>query len=155
MTKYAKLIDGNLYFPPKNKDGICNYNLDIERLLNDGYKEFIEAEKLEGYAYNISYVENENNITEVAEVIKTPEDFERERFEREYFATSLGYIRRQVNMQNGSAKDFLSDILPLLQAGIPIITYNIDGSQNTNVLVTDEFINECKQQMLQDFYGNK
>ena len=56
-------------------------------------------------------------------------------------------------MKDGSIKDFLSDILPLIQVGVPIITYNIDGTQNVNVLVTEEFIGECKQQVLIDFYG--
>jgi hypothetical protein len=63
-------------------------------------------------------------------------------------------------MQDGSIKDFLSDILPLLQTDIPIITYNEPDftkdelpTQNTNVIVTEDFINECKQQVLIDFYG--
>ena len=44
MTKYAKLIsETQIQFPPKNKDGICNYDLDVELLIEDGYKEYIEA----------------------------------------------------------------------------------------------------------------
>ena len=78
---------------------------------------------------------------------------ERQRFLKDFFNTSLGWVRRAVHMKDGSIKDFLSDILPLIQPGVPIITYNIDGTQNLNVLVTEEFINECKQQVLIDFYG--
>ena len=81
------------------------------------------------------------------------EQQEQERFAREFFNTSLGYVRRKVNMKDGSTKDFLTDILSLLQVGVPIITYNADKTQNTNVLVTEKFINECKQQLLIDFYG--
>lgn len=81
------------------------------------------------------------------------EQQEQERFAREFFNTSLGYVRRKVNMKDGSTKDFLTDILSLLQVGVPIITYNADKTQNTNVLVTEQFINECKQQLLIDFYG--
>lgn len=77
----------------------------------------------------------------------------RKLFDCEFFETSLGYVRRIVKMKNGITKDFLSDILPILQAGVEIITYNSDGSQNTGVNVTDEFIQECKQQVLKDFYG--
>ena len=125
MTRYAKLIEGNLYFAPKNKDGVCNYNLDIEQMTKDGYKPFIEAEKLNGYSYDITYTENEDNIAEVAEVIKTPEQQQQEQFEREFFYTSLGYVRRKVNMKTGEIKDFLTDIVPRLKAGVKIITYNI------------------------------
>ena len=81
------------------------------------------------------------------------EQQEQEQFAREFFNTSLGYVRRKVNMKDGSTKDFLTDILSLLQVGVPIITYNADKTQNTNVLVTEKFINECKQQLLIDFYG--
>ena len=35
-------------------------------------------------------------------------------FETEFFNTSLGWIRRQVNMKDGGTKDFLSDLLPAI-----------------------------------------
>lgn len=88
--------------------------------------------------------------TKTVEVIELVDD--EGRLGREFFNTSLGYVRRKVTMQDGTKKDFLADILPLLQIGIPILTYTIDGEQN-KVTVTEEFINECKQQMLRDFYG--
>jgi hypothetical protein len=81
------------------------------------------------------------------------------RFEKEFFETSLGWVRRDVKMQDDTIRDFLSDILPLLQVGIPVLTYQkpdfievIEPVQN-KVIVTEEFINECKQQVLKDFYG--
>lgn len=81
-------------------------------------------------------------------------------FNEEFFNTSLGYIRRKVSMKDGGTKDFLTDILPLLQVGVPIISYDkpdfptdVMPKQNTDKLVTEEFINECKQQVLKDFYG--
>ena len=81
-------------------------------------------------------------------------------FNEEFFNTSLGYIRRKVTMKDGSTKDFLTDILPLLQTDVPIISYDKPDfttgempKQNTDKLVTEEFINECKQQVLKDFYG--
>ena len=78
---------------------------------------------------------------------------QQEKFAKEFFNTSLGYVSRKVHMKDGTIKDFLSDILPLLQVDVPIITYNLDGTQNVGVLVTEQFINECKQQVLKDFYG--
>lgn len=77
---------------------------------------------------------------------------EKEQFLKEFFNTSLGYVRRKVSMQTGETKDFLADILPILQVGIPILTYTEDGEQN-KVLVTEEFLDECKQQVIKDFYG--
>ena len=89
-------------------------------------------------------------------------------FEQEFFLTSLGYIRRNVNMANGSTKDFICDIVPALQAGLtqgiatPIITYNQpDFTQDitTEYLVTlqevkpvtAEFLKECMIQLSNDF----
>lgn len=77
---------------------------------------------------------------------------EDEEFNKQFFNTSLGYVRRAVNMKNGSKKDFLSDILPLLAPGVPILTYTRKLEQS-QVITTEQFINECKQQMLIDFYG--
>jgi hypothetical protein len=81
----------------------------------------------------------------------TPEEQEEE-FNRQFFLTSLGYVRRTVTMQDNSHKDFLSDILPLLEVGVPVLTYSRDLVQK-RVLVTEQFINQCKQQVLKDFYG--
>lgn len=93
---------------------------------------------------------------EFAEELKNERE---ERFNSQFFSTSLGYIRRRVTMQDGSIKDFLTDILPLLQAGVPILVYSEPDFDTDNdpaqskVTVTDDFINECKQQLLKDFYG--
>lgn len=77
-----------------------------------------------------------------------------EQFNREFFNTSLGYIRRQVRMKDGSTRDFLTDILPLLEVGVPILTYSKELKQS-KVQVTETFLDECKQQLLVDFYGGK
>lgn len=73
-------------------------------------------------------------------------------FNKQFFNTSLGYVRRKVTMKDGSKKDFLSDILPLLAPGVPVLTYTRELEQS-RVIVTEQFINECKQQVLIDFYG--
>ena len=43
------------------------------------------------------------------------------KFEQEFFNTSLGWVRRNVTMQNGSKKDFLSDLLPTISIGVSAI----------------------------------
>lgn len=76
MTKYVKFIsETQIEFPPKNKGNIINYDLDVEKLIEDGYKEFIPAEKEIGKAYNITYTETETQVFEVAtEIIPDPEE---------------------------------------------------------------------------------
>ena len=87
-------------------------------------------------------------------------------FEKEFFNTSLGWIRRAVNMADGSTKDFLSDLLPTIsmavQMGTPvnIIAYTepdfteeiIDWRPYQHVeIVTAQFIQECFLQLSNDF----
>ena len=128
-------------------------NNDLIILAKDTREELENALKYMVYTEIIETEENyqlyEGQYLTEAEIAEK----EQEQFARDFFNTSLGYVRRKVHMKDGSIKDFLSDILPLLQENVPIITYNVDGTQNTGVLVTAQFIEECKQQVLIDFYG--
>lgn len=89
-------------------------------------------------------------------------------FEKDFFLTSLGYIRRSVNMATGETKDFICDIVPALQAGLtqgiatPIITYELPDFTKeitTEYLetlqevkpITAEFLQECIMQLATDF----
>ena len=82
-------------------------------------------------------------------------------FNQEFFETSLGYIRRNVAMQNGAIKSFLTDILPMLIVGVPILVYSLpDFTKEVDIVqyqkrvnVTEQFLAECKQRLLADFYG--
>ncbi len=94
------------------------------------------------------HTEYRKEIVERLEIVDNPENFQ-----RCFFNTSLGYVSRTVHNLNGKTEDFLNDTLPALQTGIPIITYNADKTQNVGVIVTDEFLDECKQQKYKDFYG--
>ena len=112
--------------------------------------------------YEAWLLDEKKVIYKEGEIILNP-DYETEKqaelieqFNKEFFNTSLGYVRRKVTMKDGSSKDFLTDIVPLLQAGVQIITYSLNGTevvQNTGVVVTEQFITECKQQLFNDFYG--
>ena len=170
MTKYAKLIsETQIQFPPKNKGDIINYNLDIPQLIADGYKEFIEAEKEIDKVYTIKYRETETQILEIATEIPQPDPAEQReaQFNRDFFNTSLGYIRRNVTMSEGDNKDFLSDLLPSiaiavnLGSDVTILAY--DKPENFEEEITDwtqyqhaeiatpQFINECFIQLQNDF----
>ena len=91
-------------------------------------------------------------------------------FNREFFQTSLGWIRRQDNMKDGSKKDFLSDLLLQIKAGlelgqsVEIITYKQpDFSEDINEAymqtlqekktATLEFVKECLMRTVSDFNG--
>lgn len=159
MTKYAKLKDGVIEFAPVNftveNSTYLNFNKSVELMVEYGYKKFIEAQRPE-YPCIISYEETSDEIREVitrdAEREAAIAQQRQEELQRQFFNTSLGYVKRTVTMKDGSNKDFLSDILPLLEEGVPILTYSAEGVQS-KVNVTQEFINECKNQLLVDFYG--
>lgn len=87
-------------------------------------------------------------------------------FKKAFFNTSLGYVRRAVTMADGSHKDFLSDLLPVIsmgvQGGMPvnILTYDMppfdedvtDWTEYQHqVVVTPQFIQECFMQLSNDF----
>ena len=172
--KYAKLVNNNLEFAPQNKGSIINYNLDVNLMLADGYKPFTDAEEPDTERmYHVDYTETEESITKVIVFDETEEEFlqrkadEREaKFNQEFFLTSLGYIRRQVHMQTGETKDFLSDLLPTIALGVnmgqqvPILAYSQpdfseeinDWTQYQHVeLVTPQFIQECFLRVSADF----
>lgn len=109
------------------------------------------------------------------EVIDNTEEYEQEQikakqeeFNKEFFLTSLGYIRRKVSMSTGETKDFLSDLLPVISMGVqsgqtvPIITYSLPDfskeltkeyleSLQTVKNVTEQFVQECFLQLSNDF----
>jgi hypothetical protein len=111
-------------------------------------------------------------IIEDSELILNPnweEEKAREReasFNKAFFNTSLGYVRRNVTMADGSHKDFLSDLLPAIsmsvQSGIPvnILTYDkppfdhdIDDwtEYQHKVIANPQFTQECFMQLSNDF----
>lgn len=88
------------------------------------------------------------------------------KFNKEFFNTSLGWIRRSVTMANGSTKDFISDLLPVISMAVSsgkpvtVLAYNkpdftketIDWVQYQHKeTVTPEFIQECFLQLSNDF----
>ena len=89
-------------------------------------------------------------------------------FRKEFFSTSLGWIRRKVTMKDGSKRDFLSDLLLHIKAGIElgqeveIITYKTPDfylELSTDYMTTLQerkfanldFVQECLLQTVKDF----
>ena len=122
---------------------------------------------------NIRNFPSHYKIAENSIIEKTPEEISedekqkrRERFLNEFFETSLGWVRRKVTMKDGSKKDFLSDLLPAIKAGMEmgqtpeIIFYNepdfnVDYADLTDFqelkTVNAIFIQECLAQLAEDF----
>lgn len=114
-------------------------------------------------------------IVEGEIVKKSQEEYEQEQaekreqaFKQAFFITSLGYVRRSVTMADGSKKDFLSDLLPVISMGVQsgtqvhILTYEeppfdkdiTDWTEyQKQVTVTPQFIQECFLQLSNDFSG--
>ena len=73
--KYAKLVDNKIEFPPKNKGSVLNYDTNYSLLIQDGYKEFIEAQKPStNRRYHIEYIDNIDNIAETIVYDETQEE---------------------------------------------------------------------------------
>ena len=94
------------------------------------------------------HTEKRTEIVEFLEIQDNPENFQ-----RQFFNTSLGYIRRKPYVKGtGEYKDFLSDIVSGLKVGDTVLTYTAEGEQQI-VTVTEQFIAECIHQYNLDFYG--
>ena len=98
------------------------------------------------------YVFENDSVREKTEQEKEAE--QEAEFNKQFFNTTLGYVRRAVTMKDGSVKSFLTDILPMLVVGVPVLVYDRELNQ-TRVQVTEVFINECKQRLYKDFYGEE
>ena len=108
-------------------------------------------------------------VFKIVDITPTTEEQAKEReeqFNKDFFNTSLGYVRRKVTMATGETKDFLSDLLPTISIGVQmgqpvtIITYNKpDFTQEitdwtvfqNEKTVTAEFVQECFMQLSNDF----
>ena len=130
--------------------------IDVPDVVEEGQEQTYHKENVTVYrpVINPNYEEEQAAIRE-------------SNFDKAFFNTSLGYIRRAVTMQDGSKKDFLSDLLP-------IISMSVNAGQTVNVLaydrppfdhditdwtqyqhsveVTAEFIQECFLQLSTDFF---
>lgn len=128
----------------------------------------------EEYYNNAQLYGNNYYIYDNGEIVLNP-NYEQEQaqkrqsdFEKEFFNTSLGWIRRAVTMADGSTKDFLSDLLPAISMAlnmgqaVNIITYKTPDFTHeiTDWTIyqevkqaTPQFIQECFNQLNNDFLG--
>lgn len=155
MIKYAKIIN--------NISGLCETaqgsNIDFYKSIGMTQLDVEQSEK-------------DNNWYLASKCPHySPEEKAQQReadFNKQFFSTSLGYIRRSVTMADGSKKDFLADLLLQIKAGIEfgqevsIITYKLPDfyqeateeymiSLQEKKLATLQFVAECLSITAQDF----
>lgn len=127
-------------------------------------KFIVENNHKKGYTIE----ESATSLVALGETEEEKTQAKKEQFNKDFFLTSLGYIRRKVTMKTGETKDFLSDLLPVISMGVnsgqavTIIAYKEpDFAQDVTdwealqeqKIVTAEFISECFARLSSDFTG--
>lgn len=132
-----------------------------------------ENGKITGLFACQQYEGQEEVLDDSEEVLNFGKPDREEEFNKAFFQTSLGYVRRKVYMQGtGETKDFLSDCLPVLANAFamnqniqailydkPPMTSDVeDWSQYQKTIdwtrpVQQQFLGECFVQYQIDFFG--
>ena len=136
--------------PIYNEEGeIIGYkNIEVDDYTKPIMIEVVDPETGEVHKVQKHHTEYRTEIVEYLEIVDNPENFQ-----RNFFNTSLGYVRRKPYVKGTKEyKDFLADMLAGMEVGQQIITYTEDLQPNL-VQVTQEFLDECKTQYNRDFYG--
>lgn len=78
MTLYAKFISTTqIEYAPKNKGSILNYNLNTDKMLQDGYKPLIKAEIPQmDRRYTLVYKESSENIVQIINFLESEEEYQ-------------------------------------------------------------------------------
>lgn len=169
---FIKIENGQIKQPPKNTSTVSNYIDDTELLIKDGYRQ-ASAEEI-GLINTGMAIVVDGVIYDLAktEAYITRQIIEREeKFKREFFKTSIGWIRREVTLKNGDTEGFIKDNLPLiglsitdngLPAGVFVyydepLSYSEDlvlinhDSPALTKLQAQQFVGECILQKAKDF----
>lgn len=141
--------------------------MEIKAKINKPYTEEQRVDFIIEYNQKQGYGIQETETALEAWGLTAEEETEQkeQEFYKEFFLTSLGYIRRSVSMQDGSKKDFLSDLLPTISMavsqGTPVNVIAYDKPDFTQEIhwedyqhmeiVTPQFIQECFLQLQNDF----
>ena len=129
---YVKLIDNVIVEAPVNnlEQGIINYNLDIPRLLADGYKLYVEIVKpITNRHYHIGYAEYTATIEETIVYDETQEEAD---------ARCLLEAKENKIQEN----DRIRDEAILQGVEYRTISFDSDTDQKVNLLATIETLPE-------------
>lgn len=154
---------------------VCDEKLNISEVtyigeIKDGYV-LLTDEQIETIRNDsIYYIVKDGELIENPNYEEEKAAKNKEYFSKNFFNTSLGYVRREVTMADGNTKNFLSDLYPTILTmvnngiSVPILVYNEpDYSKELTteymetlqqkVIATAEFVTECGNQLLADFQG--
>lgn len=155
-----------MYYIEK-EDNIVLYNVD-RRELQDSLAFYPQYQDLGILETDKEIVEYKGKYYFEEDITEQLYSDRRTKFNKEFFNTSLGYVRRKFTNKNGEVKDFLSDAFPSLllafKEGIigeifvydkPPFTEDVtDWTQYQHkVPITPQFIQECFNQSSVDFFG--
>ena len=97
MDIYAKLTSSGIEYAPKNKGSILNYDLDIDHLIEDGYKPLILAEMpTNDRMFDLIYEESSENITQVINYLESEEEYN-QRKSNEELQLQIDSLNSQIN----------------------------------------------------------
>ncbi len=142
--------------------------MEIKAQLKKPYTDEQRINFIVEYNHKRNYVieETETQLQALGNTEEEQINARKEQFNKDFFKTSLGYVRRKVSMATGETKDFLSDLLPTISMGVQmgqpvqIITYKEPDFTTDEVdwvslqeikTVTAEFVQECFLQLSNDF----
>ena len=155
-----------MYYIEKNNN-IVLYNAD-RQALQESLEFYPQYQNLEIRETNKEIIDYNGNYYFEEDIVEQLYNDRRTKFNKEFFNTSLGYVRRKFTNKNGEVKDFLSDAFPSLllafKEGIvgEIFVYDkpsfdrdvIDWTEYQHkVAITSQFIQECFNQSSIDFFG--
>ena len=149
VYEYEKKIIQVPVYDPETGEIIGYEDKEVDDLDKPIMIEEIDPETGETILVHKHHTEYRTEIQEHLEIVDNPANFD-----RCFFNTSLGYVKREVTMADGSHKDFLSDMAAGITAGTPILTYDRELNQSVQI-VNDEFKLECVEQAKKDFYGDR
>lgn len=116
--KYVKLINNEIDFAPKNKGSILNYDKNVELMLQDGYKPFIEAERpITNRFYHIEYEETSEQISEVIVYDETQQEADEREAQQE---------QERINLLHMTRGDFFEGFILATGLSIPTLRSYID-----------------------------
>lgn len=142
------------------------YKYDKIGKLPDGFIPITDAQAEKIIADKLYYVIQDNKLVKNPNYEADKAAIRENDFNKAFFNTSLGYIRRAVTMSDGSKKDFLSDLLPIISMGVQtgqtvnVLAYDeppfdedvTDWTKYQHLkAVTPQFIQECFMQLSNDF----
>ena len=155
-----------MYYIEKNNN-IVLYNAD-RQALQESLEFYPQYQNLEIRETNKEIIDYNGNYYFEEDIVEQLYNDRITKFNKEFFNTSLGYVRRKFTNKNGEVKDFLSDAFPSLllafKEGIvgEIFVYDkpsfdrdvIDWTEYQHkVAITPQFIQECFNQSSIDFFG--